>query len=72
MSEQSTKLSPKIDKITDEKSDDKKNEVEFENLTEILCEIDQNSIPLEFEFFSSGKNEKFDEIVQSLGLSTDN
>ena len=50
----------------------KKNEAEFENLTEILCEIDQNSIPLEFEFFSSGKNEKFDEIVQSLGLSTDN
>ena len=50
----------------------KKNEAEIENLTEILSKIDENSIPLEFEFFSCRKNEKFDEIVQSLGLSTDN
>ena len=41
----------------------KKNEAEIENLTEILSKIDENSIPLEFEFFSGGKNEKFDEIV---------
>ena len=38
----------------------------------MLSKIDRNSVPFEFEFFTGRKNEKFDEISRSLGLSSDN
>ena len=38
------------------------------NLTELLSKTGRNSVPFEFEFFTGGKNEKFDEISGSLGL----
>ena len=52
--------------------DDEKNEVKIENVTQILSKIDSNSVPFEFEFFTGGKNEKFDEINRLLRLSSDN
>ena len=72
LSEQLSKLFPKLDEVINEKKDDEKNEAKIENLTQILSKTDSNSVPFEFEFFTGGKNEKFDEISRSLQLSSDN
>ena len=44
----------------------------MKNLTEILSKIGEDETPFEFEFFSGGKNEKFDHICPGLGLLSDN
>ena len=72
LSEQLTKLFPKLDEVTNEKKEDKKYEEEIENITEILSKIDSKKVPFEFEFFSGGKNKKFDKVMRSIGLSSDN
>ena len=54
------------------KKEDNKYEEEIENITEILSKIDSGKVPFEFEFFSGGKNKKFDKLMQSICLSSDN
>ena len=54
------------------KKEDNKYEEEIENITEILSKIDSDKVPFEFEFFSGGKNKKFDKLMQSICLSSDN
>ena len=54
------------------KKKDKKYEEKIENITEILSKIDSDKVPFEFEFFSGEKNKTFDEVMRSIGLSSDN
>ena len=72
LSEQFTKFFPNIDEVEKEKQDDEKFEKEVKNLAEILSKIDEDETPFEFEFFSGGKTENFDDICCGLGLSNDN
>ena len=72
LSEQPTKFFPNIDEVEKEKQDGEKYEEEVKNLTEILSKIGEDETPFEFEFFSGGKNEKFDHICPGLGLLSDN
>ena len=60
LSEQISRLFPKLDEVVNEKRHDEKNEAKIENLTQILSKINKNSF--QFDFFTAGKNEKFDEI----------
>ena len=49
MLKQLSKLN-EINQVTEEKKDEKKIEIDMENLTEILSKIDDEN-PFEFEFF---------------------
>ena len=51
--------------------EDEKKEMDMENLTEILSKIGDDK-PFEFEFFTGGKNKRFDDTMRSYRLSTDN
>ena len=70
LSEQLSKLFPKIDQVLDEKKEDEKREMDMEHLTEILSKIGDK--PFQFEFSTGGKNKKFHDTMRSYGLSTDN
>ena len=70
LSEQLSKLFPKIDQVLDEKKEDEKREMDMEHLTEILSKIGDK--PFQFEFSTGGKNKRFDDTMRSYGLSTGN
>ena len=60
---------PDVERISEQ---NKKADVtaDFDNLSETLSAIEHNQIvPFEFEFFKGGKNEKFDEIIESIDLN---
>ena len=42
------------------------------DLTEILTRIGEDDTPFKCEFFTGGKNKKFDGIIHSIGPSSDN
>ena len=42
------------------------------DLTEILTRIGEDDTPFKCEFFTGGKNKKFDDIIHSIGPSSDN
>ena len=42
------------------------------DLTEILTRIGEDDTPFEFEYFTGEKNKKFDDIICSIGPSSDN
>ena len=44
----------------------------MDDLTEILSRIGEDDTPFEYDFFTSGKNKKYDDIICSIGPSSDN
>ena len=66
LSDHLQKLFPDIDNIINQnkKAD---LEIDFPNLTNTLSEIENQIVPFEFEFFNSGENNKFREIILGLG-----
>ena len=70
MSEQLSKVFPNINDL--KKQDDEQFKEDVDNLTEILTKIGENDTPFEFEFYTGGKNERFNEIIRGIGSSSDN
>ena len=71
LSQSLAELFPDINEVLEE---DKKNEGKqevIENLEEILSNIDRET-PFELEFFTGGKNKKFDEFMRSAALPPNN
>ena len=64
-------LFPNINEVLDEDKKNEGNQDVIENLEEILSNIDRKT-PLEFEFFTGGKNKKFDEFMRGAALLPDN
>ena len=64
-------LFPDINEVLEEDKKNEGNQDVIENLEEILSNIDRET-PFEFEFFTGGKNKKFDELMQDAALSPDN
>ena len=56
------KLFPDVDKVNEnaKKAD---LEIDFQNLSTTLSEIENQIVPFEFEFFNGGENDKFCEII---------
>ena len=52
MSNRLTRLFPNIDELEEEKDKDKNNNMEIDQVTEILARIDNDTIPLELQFFN--------------------
>ena len=74
-SEQPQEVFPDINEVIEE--DDKKFKKDVENLTKVLSKIGDDSDSkdedlFEFEFYTGGKNQKFDDHMRGLGLSTSN
>ena len=64
------KLFPDVDKVNEnaKKAD---LEIDFQNLSTTLSEIEKQIVPFEFEFFNGGENDKFREIIIGLGVQSD-
>ena len=62
MSEQLSKIFPNINDL--KKQDEEQFKEDVDNLTEILIKIGEDDMPFEFEFFTGGKNEKFDDFIR--------
>ena len=71
LSQSLAELFPDIDEVLEEDKKNEGNQDVIENLEEILSNIDRET-PFEFEFFTVGKNKKFDELMQDAALSPDN
>ena len=69
LSEQLSKFFPSINDL--KKQDEEQFKKDVDNLTEVLAKIGEDDTPFEFEFFTGGKNEKFDELIRGTGLSSD-
>ena len=69
MSEQPSKFFPSINDL--KKQDEEQFKKDVDNLTEVLAKIGEDDTPFEFEFFTGGKNEKFDELIRGTGVSSD-
>ena len=67
LSEQLTQIFHNLDDIKDEGDQTFKETVE--NLTETLSKISEDDTSFEFEFFTGGRNEKFDEYIRGFGPS---
>ena len=67
LSEQLTQIFHNLDDIKEEGDQAFKETVE--NLTETLSKISEDDISFEFEFFTGGRNEKFDEYIRGFGPS---
>ena len=63
-------LFPDVEKVTEEnkKADVK---VDLENLSETLTAIGNEVLPVEFEFFKGGTNEKFSNIIRTFDSGTE-
>ena len=72
MSKRFSKLFPEIDQQVTEQINDEKNEIDMENWADVLCKIGDDEKPFEFVFFTGGENKKFNDIMRSYGLSTNN
>ena len=69
LSEQLSKFFPSINDLKEQDEEQFKKDVD--NLTEVLAKIGEDDTPFEFEFFTGGKNEKFDELILGTGVSSD-
>lgn len=67
-----TWLFPDIDEVEEEKVKDKNNEMEIDQVTEILARIDNDTIPLELQFFNGCVNQTFENYAKTFGLSPSN
>ena len=64
-------LFPDINEVLEEDKKNKGNQDVLENFEDVLSNIDREN-PFEFEFFTGGKNKKFDEFMWSAALLPDN
>ena len=71
LSQSLAELFPDINEVLEEDKKNEGNQDVIENLEEILSNIDRQ-MPFEFEFFTGGKNKKFDEFMQGAAFSPDN
>ena len=62
LSDKLQKLFPNIEQEI-ENTDKADLHIDFENLSQILSQIENKIVPFEFEFFQGGKNEKFREMI---------
>ena len=72
MSNRLTRLFPNIDELEEEKDKDKNNDMEIDQVTEILARIDNDTIPLELQFFNGCVNQTFENYTKTFGLSPSN
>ena len=70
LSEQLSKIFPNIDQVS--KQDEEKFKEDADDLTEILKRIGEDDTQFRFEFFTGGKNKKFDDITRGIGPSSNN
>ena len=70
LSEQLSKIFPNINEVN--KQDEKYFKEDVNDLTEILTKIGKDDTPFGFEFFTGGKNKKFDDIIRSIVPSSNN
>ena len=71
LSQSLAELFPDINEVLEEDKKNEGNQDVIENLEEILSDIERKS-PFEFEFFTGGKNKKFDGFMRGATLSPDN
>ena len=71
LSQSLAELFPDINEVLEEDKKNEGNQDVIENLEEILSNIDRET-PFELEFFTGGKNKKFDEFMQSAALPPNN
>ena len=72
LSQELNKIFPDVDNTIKEKADTfKERTLDIDELVEKVGRDEKSEATFEFEFFSSGKNSKFDSFVKKFSLTTE-
>ena len=73
LSQELNKIFPGVDNTFKEKADTfRERTLDIDELVEKVGRDEKSEAKFEFEFFSGGKNSKFDSFVKKFGLTTEN